>query len=249
MPSLSLPDRLIWFAHCPKAGGTSVERFMVERFGEAVGHLHWGWDLWWRDGGWRCADPPNSPQHLVWEDALAALPRTPDAVFAVVRDPLNRLISEYRYQQTARRGTMLGRCLAYLPFSTWVRLMLGLAAQNPYAFDNHLRPQGDFVPEGARVFRLEEGLQPALQWLAEVTGASAPDVPPHVLAGSGKFEISLYSEDIKRISVAYAGDYTRFGYTPPEASAFPPDPFRRTRSQLVRALLPVALELERCARR
>ena len=127
MPSLTLPDRLIWFAHCPKAG-TSVERFMVDCWGDAVGHLHWGWDLWWKRGGWRHANPPNSPQHLIWEDALKTLPRTPDIVFAVVRDPLSRLVSEYHYQRQARRGTRIGRGLAHLPFSIWARVMVKLAA-------------------------------------------------------------------------------------------------------------------------
>ena len=170
MPSLTLPDRLIWFAHCPKAGGTSVEQFMVSRWGEAIGHLHWGWDVWWRRGGWRLATPPSSPQHLVWADARAHLPRPPDAVFAVVRDPVARMISEYRWQRQARRGTRLGRALSYLPFSFWLRLMLATARRSPYAFDNHFRPQTDFVPEGARVFRLEDGLQPAIDWLLEAAG-------------------------------------------------------------------------------
>ena len=48
MPSLTLDNRLIWFAHCPKAGGTSIETLMVETWGDRVGHLHWGWDLWWK---------------------------------------------------------------------------------------------------------------------------------------------------------------------------------------------------------
>ncbi|MDH5453710.1 MAG: sulfotransferase family protein, partial [Paracoccaceae bacterium] len=112
MPSLTLPDRLIWFAHCPKAGGTSVEQFMVARWGDAVGHLHWGWDRWWRSGGWRLAAPPNSPQHLVWEDAVSALPRAPDAVFAVVRDPVARMTSEYRWQRGGQCRSWLGRLMA-----------------------------------------------------------------------------------------------------------------------------------------
>ena len=156
MPSLTLPDRLIWFAHCPKAGGTSIEQFMVAQWGEAVGHLHWGWDLWWKGGGWRVADPPNSPQHLIWEDALKVLPRAPDRVFALVRDPVARITSEYRWQRQGRRGTRLGKALACLPFPFWLRCMLALARQNPHAFDNHLRCQTDFIPEGAKVFRLEE---------------------------------------------------------------------------------------------
>lgn len=248
MPSLKLDDRLIWFAHCPKAGGTSVERFMVARFGSAVGHLHWGWDLWWKGGGWRQPGPPCSPQHLTWADAAARLPRAPDAVFAVVRDPVARMISEYRYQRNARRGTWLGRALARLPFSTWLRLMLGLAMDNPYAFDNHLRAQSDFVPEGARVFRLEEGLDPVGTWLAEVTGAPPPVAFPHELDGGKRPQIRLYLEDIALIAAAFAGDYARFGYGLPDVSALPGDPRAGARARLVRRVLPALARLERCAR-
>jgi len=248
MPSLTLPDRLIWFAHCPKAGGTSVERVLVARFGPAVGHLHWGWDLWWKRGGWRLADPPCSPQHLTWTDAAAFLPRPPDAVFAMVRDPLARMVSEYRYQRRARRGTPLGRALALLPFATWLRAMLGLAVANPYAFDNHLRPQSDFVPEGARIFRLEAGFAPVGAWLGEVTGEPPPVVFPHELDGGARADIRLYSEDIELIAAAFAGDYARFGYGLPDPAALPRDPWAGARLEAVRRALPALARLERCGR-
>lgn len=218
MPSLTLSDRLIWFAHCPKAGGTSVEQFMVATWGDAVGHLHWGWDLWWRGGGWRRADPPNSPQHLIWEDALARLDRAPDAVFAVVRDPVARMASEHRWQRRGRRGTRLGKALAHLPFSLWLRVMLRVARWNPHAFDNHLRPQADFVPGHARVFRLEDGLQPVADWLCRTTGAGPVETPiPHAIpsgAGAG-----VAPEDAALIAHAFATDYARFGYAQPRGSA------------------------------
>lgn len=246
MPSLNLPDRLIWFAHCPKAGGTSVEQFLVDTFGDAVGHLHWGWDLWWKKGGWRQANPPNSPQHLIWEDALKVLPHPPDTVFAVVRDPLDRLISEYRYQRRMRRGTVLGRWMAHLPFSTWAGLMLAMAERNPYAFDNHLRPQSDFIPDHAHVFRLEAGLDPVTTWLSRNAAVPGPERIPHVLAGKTKMKTRLYSEDIVKIRMTYARDYERFGYCLPDLVNFPADPWPRVRQILIRSLLPIVLRLERC---
>lgn len=213
MPSLTLPGRLIWFAHCPKAGGTSVERLLVDAFGPAVGHLHWGWDLWWRRGGWREADPPNSPQHLTWADAEARLDTRPDAVFALVRDPALRLASEQRWQRRGRRGTRLGKALAWLPFPLWLRLMLEVARRNPYAFDNHLRPQADFVPEGAEVFRLEDGLAPVAAWLTGQIGQAVPP-PPHQLATPGRRRAPGPRERAL-IARVFAVDYARFGYPPP----------------------------------
>lgn len=217
MPSLALDDRLIWFAHVPKAGGTSVEKAMVARWGDRVGHLHWGWDLWWKNGGWRLADPPNSPQHLVWADAQNALPRAPDAVFALVRDPVARMVSEYRYQRRHRRGTRAGRALAYLPFSLWLRLMLAMARQNPHCFDNHFRPQSDFVPTGAQVFRLEDGLEAPLAWLGVMGRAEFLTKPPHQLK-SGEGPVTVTPADAALIGTVFARDYTRFGYSSPSGA-------------------------------
>ncbi|MDJ0630907.1 MAG: sulfotransferase family 2 domain-containing protein [Rhodobacter sp.] len=219
MPSLTLPDRLIWFAHCPKAGGTSVEQFMVAHWGDAVGHLHWGWDLWWQRGGWRLADPPNSPQHLIWRDAEQHLARRPDAVFAVIRDPVDRMASEYRWQRGKRRGSRIGKALAKLPFSLWLRIMLAAAARFPHAFDNHFRCQADFVPDGAKLFRLEDGLDRIAPWLEAVTGAVCPADIPHSLPGEGRTEIS--PRDRALIARAFAPDYARFGYPRPDLPLAP----------------------------
>ena len=190
---------------------------MTETWGESVGHLHWGWDLWWKGGGWRKADPPNSPQHLIWADAERVLPKAPDAVFALVRDPAARMMSEHRYQRAHRRGRRAGRWLARLPFSLWLRCMLAVAARNPYAFDNHLRPQGDFIPDHAKVFRLEDGLERAIDWLAEATGTPALDPPRHLLTtGQGPPTQALPDPaTLARIGAAFAEDYRRFGYALP----------------------------------
>ena len=215
MPSLTLPDRLIWFAHCPKAGGTSIEQIMVATWGTAVGHLHWGWDLWWRGGGWRMAGPANSPQHLIWQDACALLPQAPDLVFALVRAPLARMQSERRWQARGRRGTLLGKAVARLPFSIWLRLMLEMRRRNPYCYDNHFRAQTAFVPENAQVFRLEDGLDAVVDWLGRQTGRRL-DPPPHALA-TPRETTAPDPRDAALVAQVFAEDHRRFGYRLPDA--------------------------------
>lgn len=162
-------------------------------------------------GGWRVADPPNSPQHLVWADARRMLPEPPDQVFAVVRDPVARLASEHRWQAQGRRGTKLGKWLAKLPFSLWLRVMLAAARRHPHVFDNHLRPQADFVPEEARIFRLEDGLDKVTHWMAETTGEALDDKAlPHAIPSGAGPEVSL--QDRGLIGAAFAVDFARFGY-------------------------------------
>ena len=214
---------------------------MVARWGDRVGHLHWGWDLWWRRGGWRAACPPCSPQHLIWEDALNALPRTPDLVFALVRNPVERLVSEYRYQRHQRRGTRLGRILACLPFSLWLRVMLMVAVRNPYAFDNHLRPQSDFVPHEAQVFALEAGLEPVLDWLGIDTGGQQDT--PHRLK-SRQAKLSVADVDRALIEERFAADYARFGYAVSGAAK----PARPGIDRLAAAFAPTVAWLERRGR-
>ena len=186
---------------------------MVARWGSRVGHLHWGWDRWWHGGGWRVADPPNSPQHLTWEDACRILPRRPDKVFAVVRDPVARMVSEYRWQRQGRRGTRLGKILAYLPFSLWLRVMFAITERNPYAFDNHFRAQSDFVPETARIFRLEDGLKPVLAWLGSDAMEEVQDVP-HAIPAKGP-ATRIKDADRARIVFWFGEDFRRFGYPMP----------------------------------
>jgi len=239
MPSLSLEDRLIWFAHCPKAGGTTIETLLVDTWKDRVGHLRWGWDLWWKQGGWRVATPPSSPQHLIWTDASEVLSISPDIVFALVRDPVRRLMSEHRYQRKYRRGRRAGRALACLPFSFWLRLMLAVARRNPYAFDNHLRPQTDFIPSHARVFRLEEGIEPVVNWLGDVTGKSGLSVPaPMLKTGSSAVPAP---DTVALIEEAFAEDYARFGYD----RLSDPLPDRGLLDRLAEALAPGVAALER----
>lgn len=243
MPSLTLPDRLIWFAHCPKAGGTTLEHLMVETWGDRVGHLHWGWDIWWRRGGWRQANPPNSPQHLTWSDAIPTLPRNPDDVFALVRNPEARMASEHRYQRKFRRGTWLGRALARLPFPVWLRIMLEVRSRNPFAFDNHLRAQTDFVPEHAVVFHLEDGMTAPLAWLRSISGQNL-SAPAHLLKTSKNRTSTMGASESALIASVFAEDYARFGYPRP----LDPTPKRNALDVVAAALAPAIVWLERRGR-
>lgn len=249
MPSLTLDGRLIYFAHCPKAGGTSVERFMTARWEAAVGLLGWGWDrAWFRQGGERAGGIPSSPQHYVWTDAARVLPRTPDHVFAVVRDPVARMISEYRYQKTERLVGPFGRPLRALSFSTWLRVMLVLARRNPYTHDNHFRPQSAFLPEtGVTVFRLEDGLEPVGDWLCGLLGGrrGAAAFPHDLKTADAAVEVRPSRQDLELIVRTYATDYRRFGYALPDLSAAPDDPHAAGRARLARALAPAIDRLYR----
>lgn len=247
MPTLALDRRLIYFAHCPKAGGTSIEKFMVSRWGDRVGMLGWGWDrMWFRQGGERADGPPCSPQHYVWRDAAARLPAPPDAVFAIVRDPVSRMVSEYRYQRSERRTGRLGPLVRGLDFSTWLHLMSAIHARNPYAFDNHVRPQAEFVPEGAVVFRLEDGLDRVGAWLcAQAREAPPPEMPHDLKSPSLPLAVVPTQDDLALILDWFEADYDRFGYRRPDVATTGPAPGWRLRRVVAEYVAPVVDRLYR----
>ena len=57
-----------------------------------------------------------------------------------------------------------------LTFGEWLHDLEDIQTYQPIAFDNHTRPMNNIVPQGAKVFHLEQGLEQIVPWLDEVTG-------------------------------------------------------------------------------
>lgn len=211
MPIFRHDDKLHYFAHVPKAGGRSVESYLRARFGE-LAMIDDGHHDRTRQSGWL----KTTPQHVVVEDLSVLFP--PDwfeSCFAVVRNPIARFVSAFNFQSTVWRQIPVG-----MTPDEWLDEYLDLAKVYPFYYDNHLRAQDDFVPAGAKVFRLEDGLADLIPYLDQVTGSSAPSLEighdnaskPAVSAYYRKE--SLSSGVVERLADIYAADFQRFGYTP-----------------------------------
>ena len=88
---------------------------------------------------------PCSPQHFhgtLLEQLFGA--EEFDWAFMVVRHPVGRMVSQYRYEVHRRRQP-----LPAPPFFRWLRETILARRDNPYVRDNHLRPQHEFE-EGVR---------------------------------------------------------------------------------------------------
>lgn len=223
MPIAHTPAGPVFFAHVPKTGGTSVEDYLARRFGRLSlidvnkrTHIR----------GTGLITPAT---HLAAVDLAELLPPDLALGFAVVRDPLQRLQSEFRYQTGASRMSRLG-------FSTWLRVVLGAAAREPRLYENHVRPQSDLVPEGAEVFRLEDGFQALITRLDAVTGTSRPDLEIGHMNVRPRAPLPLSREDSALIAKFYAPDFARFGYAPPRPADHPPDRAAGLRGALARPL-------------
>lgn len=201
----------IFFAHVPKAGGSSVEDYLASRFGQ-LSLI----DSNKRDGvnGTGLIVPAT---HLAADDLKELLPPNLSYCFAVVRDPLERLASEFRYQSGLSRMSKLG-------FSLWLKVMLKAAKIEPRIYENHIRPQSNMIPDRAEIFKLEEGFDRMISALDRVTGTTRTELTvPHINTRK-KEHISVSRADVRAVIQFYADDYDRFGYTYPEPSDYPEIP-------------------------
>jgi hypothetical protein len=144
VPIFSNGSKNILFIHIPKSAGSSIERIgtklgWVESFSVRGKHIK---DL---------SFYKSTLQHLHAEPLQKIFDLDKfDVVFAVVRHPFYRLKSEYYWQKSQK--------ITNLNVDEWVADTFERYASNSYIYDNHIRPQVDFIPEikGVKVFKLEE---------------------------------------------------------------------------------------------
>ncbi len=186
MPLARIGDRLIFFVHVPKTGGTSVEAYLRAKGGLALaGTRRHGWSR-------------TTPQHIHREIfAEMVPPGFYDHGFTILRDPKSRLVSEFcmraeplrlklrpfglaraawkRMRGIRSYGVRIGNRLEFLDFDGWVARSFAEFRKDPFYKDNHFRPQHEFVADGHRVFLFEDGLEPVFRWIDTVTGTRPVD--------------------------------------------------------------------------
>jgi len=215
VPFFRAPEKLVYFAHVPKCAGSAVEHYLRQRF-----------------GGLGFADEHffSLPNSLQWSRSSAQ--HVPvsildrlfpsgffDASFAVVRHPVDRLVSEFHYL----RDHLL-RIDPSESFSSWLSQIDGALATTPWLYDNHLRPMTEMVPVGATVFRLEDGLEWIIPYLDALVGSSDHSLQfARVLTRDASIpKVVPTACDIATIERIYRRDFDRFGYDLDSAPAVVP---------------------------
>ncbi|MEO1537040.1 MAG: sulfotransferase family 2 domain-containing protein [Pseudomonadota bacterium] len=216
MPIYKTPKGLLYFAHVPRAAGSSVENHLKALFGAPAfldrGHAS-------REAPWTA----TSPQHVTVEDLSRLFP--PDFfehAFAVVRHPVDRLVSVFKYQKFVE-GTIAND----QDFNSWI---LGVASDRfatARQHDNHALPQAAFVPHRARVFRIEDGFPRVERYLRRRLEAPAIGSVRRLNA-SPKTSNTVVVSDASRtlIRELYSEDFEKFGYRLEEAKVFAASPGR-----------------------
>lgn len=202
--------KVIYFAHVPKCGGTSVEKYLRKRYGPVA----------FRDPTDRRSDVAahwsrSSPQHVDGATLARLFPEDFfDAKFAVVRHPVARMVSVYNHHFRD-----LGGAAPNIGFGDWLTEMTEQRMSDPYLLDNHLRPICDFVTgDTYEIFRLEDGLDPVAAALHDIL-----DYPgdPGRIGHHNKRAGPLRPEELSEAECAlvadiYAGDFAKFGYSTAE---------------------------------
>jgi hypothetical protein len=199
MPVYRIGTTKVLFIHIPKTAGMAVGEHLA-----AAGTAVFDTRVKLRHGEF---GPRHQPAEVL---TRVFLPEMIDYAFMVVRHPLSRLVSEYRYQ---RRNAWphLSR-LRFLGFDIWLRLALWRAGRDPGSRLGHFRAQVDFECFGAEVFRYEDGLEAVMRRLSEVTGVHIPArTPPRNV--SPPRQVSISHDSLRRVHDAYRADFDRFGYT------------------------------------
>lgn len=150
MPIFRLPNKkVVLFIHIPKSGGTSVEQ-QFRRTGceEFLFNSK-------ADPYFKC-----SSQHFHRDplEQLLDLQKI-DYIFTVVRNPVSRMISEYKFRIN-QKSTSQGIDQWYSEIQKQYKL-------NHFINDNHIRPSNEFIINRCRIFKLEDGLEKLFQNLSK----------------------------------------------------------------------------------
>jgi hypothetical protein len=196
VPIFETPRQRILFIHIPKTGGTSIQNWLSQ----------------YVDMGFSATMAPTTlktcPQHMGMGDLRVLMGTLKwDWAFAIVRDPYDRMESEYFFRTSIYKNPT-----GHLPdFSTWVLHHLRKTDTNPFQLDNHLRPQTDLLDSDVRVFRFEAGLKPVVHELSKRFGLEAPAEIDQANASQRK-PVHWSLEALNAFNDFYHNDFKQLNY-------------------------------------
>lgn len=131
--------------------------------------------------------------------------------FAVVRHPVRRMVSEYKWALEKSTGA---EALAGKSFGDYIRFMFDHYRRDENVAAGHFKPQIRFVGDKvSKIFKYEAGLESIIAHVLKDVGLSIERQVklPVVNSTSGR-KVVPSAEDIALIRDFYAEDFKAFGY-------------------------------------
>jgi len=211
MPIFQAGGKLHCYAHVPKCGGTSVERYLFLRFKR--GSLHESKrNMVETNKRWTETSPKNETM-----DAFSALFRREwlGKVLAIIRDLVKWLVCESNFQSVILRSIPVG-----MSMEEWFEDSVKEAAVDPFYLDKHLQAHTDPFPADATIFRLEDSLDRAIPYLDVLAGDTAGNVSSERKQSTVRAYSALYGPRpspagmLPGITAYFGQDFERLGNVP-----------------------------------
>ncbi len=204
---------MIHFAHIPKCAGTSMIDYISTFAGVEIGFFDCMFTAKPSAQSWN----KTSPQHI---DGISFSRLFPQSFFteffALVRHPLSRLRSAYKFQRYIEN-----KISHQISLDKFIKEDLSSNYDVSGWMDNHFCPQTRFFYPGANysVFKMEEnGILSAKKYIDLLLGSSNPDIDfPCLNKASNNFlldegELLVSNESMKILNQIYKEDFENFLY-------------------------------------
>lgn len=146
MPLLTYNNKNLYFLHIPKTGGSSVYSNLTKQ-GVTISYLD------------NTGSQDLNPQHYTFNQCKTIVPNFMEYnKFTILRNPEIRIISEYQWRTKATDYSM---------FDNWLSDTLEKYNNDAGIYDNHIRPQTDFISKKHTTIFLHEDYKNAMQFINE----------------------------------------------------------------------------------
>jgi hypothetical protein len=193
----------VLYIHIPKTGGSSIEEFFSSNYSTILFDIN------------KVKSLPTSPQHFD-RNILKSLFRETENIdsFTIVRHPIERLISEYKFRQFGdKKGVLFD-----ISFDVFVDAVFKYYKFNSFCLDNHIRPQSEFILEKTKIHKFEDGFSQQIFPKLAVEYDIAYSGEPYHQKKSNLYKVNCTRYTLQKINEFYKADFILFNYCESELS-------------------------------
>lgn len=200
MPVLEANDGTpVLFMHIPKTGGTTIELCFKGRKILYTGSTR------------KTCFSVNAQHFDAGTVRALGLTYLISSSFAIVRDPYTRIVSEFNHYHKSRYFK--------LSFMAFIFLAYFRLKHDRFVYDNHLRPQTDFLLDNTMIYYLEDGLEGVIENVSRAFNLRAVSSVQPYNASQASSEVTLDDFSINLINRMYEEDFNRLKFKRRQANA------------------------------